>query len=78
MFPISMFPEWIRVFSYIMPVTYSLDALRLSIIKGYSISMLSDQLIILFCVGLVLLPLSLKFFEWAVEKGKRTGKLMQY
>ena len=77
-FPIAILPEGIQVFSYLVPITYALDALRLSILKGYTIAMLSSQLIILFCIALILFPLSLKFFEWAVERGKKSGTLMQY
>lgn len=77
-FPISILPFGLKIFSYIFPITYSLDALRLSILQGYSIDMLSKQLFILFCFALLLFPLSLKFFEWSVERGKRNGTLMQY
>src|SRR5690606_33373806 len=60
-FPISVLPKELQIFSYLVPIKYSLDALRLSILQGYSIPMLSNQLIILFCIGVVLFPLSLKF-----------------
>jgi ABC-2 type transport system permease protein len=77
-FPVAILPFGLKIFSYVIPITYSLEALRLSILQGYSIAMLSKQLIILFCIALLVFPLSLKFFEWAVEKGKREGTLMQY
>jgi len=77
-FPIALLPFGLKIFSYIIPITYSLDALRLSILKGYTISMLYKEILILLCMALVIFPLSLKFFEWAVEKGKREGTLMQY
>ncbi len=77
-FPIALLPFGLKIFSYVIPITYSLDALRLAILQGYSISMLSQQLIILTSISIFLLPMSLKFFEWAVEKGKRNGTLMQY
>jgi len=77
-FPIALLPFGLKIFSYIIPITYSLDALRLSILKGYTINMLSHQIFILAGMSILLLPISLKFFEWAVEKGKRNGTLMQY
>jgi ABC-2 type transport system permease protein len=40
--------------------------------------MLQSELLIMAGMSLVLFPLSLKTFEWAVEKGKRDGTLMQY
>lgn len=77
-FPVSLFPNWLNVISYIIPVRYSLDALRLTILQGYSISMISQQLTILGIISVILLPTSLYFFQWAVEKGKKDGTLMQY
>jgi len=77
-FPISVLPNWIKPISSIIPITYSLDALRLSILQGYSINMLLSQLIILAFAACILFPASLYFFQWAVEKGKREGTLMQY
>ena len=77
-FPIAILPAGIKMFSYFIPITYSLDALRLSILQGYSIPMIATQLLFLTATAIVLFPLSLWFFEWAIEKGKREGTLMQY
>lgn len=77
-FPIALLPPGLKMFSFVIPITYSLDALRLSILQGYSISMLSNQLLILLGIALLMFPVSLKFFEWAVKKGKRDGTLIQY
>jgi len=78
MFPVTIMPEWLQFISMIFPITYALEAIRLSVLQGYSIGMLQEQLIILIAMSLVLFPLSLKTFRWAVEKGKRDGTLMQY
>jgi ABC-2 type transport system permease protein len=78
MFPVSVMPSWLQVISQIFPITYSLDALRLAMLKGYGVSMLSTQLITLVLMAVILFPLSLQTFKWAVEKGKRDGTLMQY
>jgi ABC-2 type transport system permease protein len=78
LFPITVLPFWMQSVSYVVPITYSLDALRLTILQGYSIQMISHQLFILGLVSLILFPLSLVFFQWAVEKGKKDGTLMQY
>jgi len=78
LFPIALLPSWLKIISFAIPIRYSLDALRLSILNGYSITMLSEQLMTLGIIAIITFPLSLKFFEWAVEKGKREGTLMQY
>jgi ABC-2 type transport system permease protein len=78
LFPVAVLPSWLQIVSYVVPIKYSLDALRLSILQGYSIHMISSQLITLGVISTLLFPLSLLFFQWAVEKGKRDGTLMQY
>ncbi|WP_333820170.1 ABC transporter permease [Ohtaekwangia sp.] len=77
-FPIAIMPAWLQLVSVFVPITYSLDALRLTMLQNYSIGMISEQLLILALVSVVLFPLSLKTFEWAVEKGKRDGTLVQH
>lgn len=77
-FPVEIMPEWLQAIAYLVPITYSLDALRLSMLEGQGIAMLSEQLLILAITGAVLLPLSLQFFKWSVEKGKRDGSLVHY
>jgi ABC-2 type transport system permease protein len=78
MFPVGIMPLWLQYIAMIFPITYALDAIRLSVLQGYSIAMLQSELLIMAGMSLVLFPLSLKTFEWAVEKGKRDGTLMQY
>lgn len=78
MFPVTIMPGWLQFISMIFPITYALDAIRLSVLQGYSIAMLQEQLAILIGMSLILFPLSLRTFKWAVEKGKRDGTLMQY
>ena len=78
MFPVAVMPEWLRLLASIFPITWSLDAVRLAMLKGYSIDMLIPQLLMLTAMTIILFPLSLLTFKWAVEKGKRDGTLMQY
>ncbi len=77
-FPVDVMPEWLQSVSAIVPLTHSLDALRLTLIKGYSLSMVSTQVAILGAMAAVLLPLSLVSFSIAVMKGRRDGTLMEY
>lgn len=77
-FPIEVLPSWLRVISYVIPVTYSLEALRLSILQGYTFTMLIQQFYILSLFILISFPLSLYFFQWSIEKGKREGSLSNY
>lgn len=78
MYPVGIMPVWLQYVAMAFPTTYALDAIRLAVLKDFSVVMLSHQLIILVVMSVVLFPLSLKTFRWAVESGKRDGTLMQY
>jgi|RhiMetdeSRZDD1v2_1073273.scaffolds.fasta_scaffold17907_2 ABC-2 type transport system permease protein len=77
-FPVAVLPSWLKSVAQIVPITHSLDALRLAILKGYAVDRLIPQLLTLAAMSMLLFPLSLKFFEWSVEKGKKNGTLGQY
>lgn len=77
-FPVEVMPEWMQWCSLVVPITYSLDALRLTMLQGYSLVMVGNQALILLGMAVLLFPLSLMFFAWAVERGKRDGTLIQY
>lgn len=77
-FPIQVLPGWLQKVSFLIPITYSLDALRLTILKGSSVQMVAQPLLILGLMSAVLLPLSLVIFAVMVRKGRKEGTLMQY
>lgn len=77
-FPISVMPGWMQKIALIIPITYSLDALRMTMLKGYSIVAVAKPLATLVGIAVILLPVSLGLFTAAVRKGRREGTLMQY
>jgi ABC-2 type transport system permease protein len=77
-FPIEVLPGWLQKVSFLIPITYSLDALRLTMLKGYSVQMAARPILILSVMAATLLPLSLLVFAAMVRKGRREGTLMQY
>lgn len=78
MYPIEILPSWLQYISLVFPITHALEAIRLAVLQGYTVPMLWSQLSLLVVMSLILFPLSLKTFKWAVEKGKKDGTLMQY
>lgn len=78
LFPISLMPNWMQKIALLLPITYSLEAMRLAVFKGYSIEQLAKQLLILGGMALVMSPLSVWCFALAVDKGRRDGTLMHY
>ena len=77
-FPIGVMPHWMQNISFLIPVRYSLDALRLTMLKGAPFSAVRQPTITLAVMTAILLPASVAIFAGAVRKGRREGTLMQY
>jgi len=78
MYPVSVLPDILQRFSSLLPLTYSLEAMRLAVLKGYSVIELLPQILTLIVFTVVLLPLSLWIFRRAVKQAKKEGSLAQY
>src|ERR1035438_6037654 len=77
-FPTDLMPHWMQKVALLIPITYSLDALRLTMLKGYSVLMVGKPLMELTAIATILLPASLALFAAAVRRGRKEGTLMQY
>jgi len=77
-FPVDVMPVPLQRLSAVIPIRYSLDALRLTMLKGYSVAMITRPLITLTFIAAVLLPLSLILFAATIRKGRKEGTLMEY
>jgi ABC-2 type transport system permease protein len=77
-FPTDIMPVWMQKISFLIPITYSLDALRLTMLKGYSLFMVAKPAGILVVMTAILFPSSLFLFAAAIRKGRREGTLMEY
>jgi len=78
LFPITILPEWLQTISYILPITYSLNGMRHALLQGYSFSALAPEIIALMVFSVVLVPLGLLSFRYAVKRAKMDGSLVQY
>ncbi|MFH1783724.1 MAG: ABC transporter permease [bacterium] len=77
-FPIAVLPDWLRPLSHLLPVTYSIRAMQLAVYKGYSLRLLTLDIIALVIFSIILLPLGLLSFKWAVKQAKTNGSLSHY
>ena len=78
LFPISVLPEWLRTISYLLPITYSLSGMRHALLQGYSLFALAPEIIALLIFSVVLVPLGLLSFRYAIKRAKLDGSLVQY
>lgn len=77
-YPVSALPSWLRIWSYLLPTTYSLDALRRTMLQGASLLALWPDLLALSLFSAVLLPVGLLSFRYAARWAKREGSLAQF
>jgi ABC-2 type transport system permease protein len=77
-FPVAILPAWIRWASYLLPVTYSLNGMRRSLLASAGFSAIAPDIAALAAFNAVLLPLSLITFRAAIRKAKRDGTLTHY
>jgi ABC-2 type transport system permease protein len=77
-YPVEVLPSWLRTFSFLFPATYSLDALRHTmLLQGSPLDVWSD-LLALSLFTIVLLPAGLVAFHYGVRWAKMDGSLSQY
>jgi ABC-2 type transport system permease protein len=77
-FPVALLPSGLQIFSYLLPLTYALEALRGALMLGQSLYDLRVPLLALVVFNVVLIPLGLFTFRRALAYTKRTGSLGQY
>ena len=77
-YPITVLPEWLQRFSYVLPITYSLEGMRLALLRGYSWRQLSPNIYALIVFSVIMLPISVLVFRYAIRKAKMDGSLAQY
>jgi ABC-2 type transport system permease protein len=78
LYPISVLPDWLQNLSYLLPITYSLEGMRLALLKGYSLGALMPNIVPLAIFSIVVLPISVMIFGYSVKKAKMDGTLAQY
>jgi ABC-2 type transport system permease protein len=71
-------PESLQLVSRILPITYSLQAMRKALLIGAGIGEVSSELLVLTVFALVLVPLGLLVFGGALRKARRDGTVGQF
>jgi len=77
-YPITILPAPLQAISHLLPITYALKALRGVLLAGYSFSQIKTEILALSAFAVVLFPLSIILFEFALKRAKRDGSLSQY
>ena len=81
-FPFSALPEWIQNISRLIPLSYSVDAFR-STLMGYpqgfpELAPFEIELIVVVAFGVLMPIVGLWLYRRAEDRGRRTGSLSEY
>jgi ABC-2 type transport system permease protein len=77
-YPPENMPEWLGVWSRLLPITYALRALRRALLRGSRFSELLPDIQALLLFVAVLLPFGILAFRFAVRRARQEGSLVQY
>jgi len=78
LFPVQTLPKPLRDLADLIPITHSLEGMRLALLEGASLSGVGRELMILAIFALVLVPLSLLVFSWTLRRARLAGTLSFY
>lgn len=77
-YPITILPDWLQFIAKLLPITYALRVMRSSLLYGASWEILAPDMIALLIFCVILAPLSLIIFRFAVIKARIEGTLTHY
>jgi ABC-2 type transport system permease protein len=77
-FPLGLLPDNLRRISDFIPVTYSLRGLRNALLRGEGFTALLPDIIAMSIFCIILFPLGLLVFNYAVKRSKAAGSLSHY
>ncbi|MBW2734686.1 MAG: ABC transporter permease [Deltaproteobacteria bacterium] len=77
-FPTHVLPGWLRTLGEVLPITHGLQLVRRAAFEGEGLATLKHPLsmLTLFCV--IVAPVGLVFFSWAVRRARRDGSMNHY
>ncbi len=74
-FPVTVLPTWLQQIAEWNPITHAIRALQLAIYQGAPITQLARELGILSLFCVVLVPLGLLSWRWALRRARIEGSL---
>lgn len=77
-YPVETLPPWLQTVAQFVPLTYALRLMRLALLNGAGWAAVQRDLLILALFCLILFPLALFSFQYAVDRARRDGSLAQY
>jgi len=77
-YPVSVMPRWMQTLAAFLPMSHSLDAIRRVLLLNYTLADVMPDILALIAFSVVLLPIGLVSFRYAVRRAKIDGSLTHY
>jgi ABC-2 type transport system permease protein len=74
-FPISALPSWLQRLAMLIPITHSLNGIRMALLRGAGLGSMQIAVAVLAGYALILLPLSIAVLQTTLQKARRAGTL---
>lgn len=74
-YPTSVLPGWLQPIANLNPATFTLNAIRATMMQGASLRDVGAQVLALIIASVVFVPLGLWVFTWGERQAMKTGKL---
>lgn len=78
LYPVSVLPVWLQNIALVLPLTHTLQAVRLALLQGAPTKDIAFNLLALVLFSAVILPLAVVFFLFAANKVRKEGGLAHY
>jgi ABC-2 type transport system permease protein len=78
LYPVSVLPEGLRLIARLLPMTYGLDGVRLSLLPDPNLTRIAQDALALVGFTIVLLPTALLIFGWSINQARKHGSLGHY
>lgn len=78
LYPIDVLPSGLRFIARLLPMSYGLEGVRLSLVRDLDLGTIGLDAAVLAGSIAVLLPSALALFRWGIDRARRNGSLAQY
>lgn len=78
LYPKEIFPIWVQDVAHVLPLTHTLQAMRLVLLTGAPLHEMMASIKYLALFAGLGIPLALVWFRWAVQRARRVGSLAKY
>jgi ABC-2 type transport system permease protein len=77
-YPIAVMPRPLQLLAEALPMSHGLDGVRRSLVSHLDVGAIVSDVVVLAVFSLVLVPLALQGFRWAVDRARRHGTIGHY